>query len=119
MADRNEIRRLTIWPPAQWLRSYQRGWLMPDVVAGVTLAAYAIPVSLAYATLAGLPPHCGIYCYLLGGVPMRCLAHRGNWRLVQLQPSRCWLGRQSLEWPRAIRHCGPGLLRSPRWLWQS
>src|SRR4029079_10322815 len=26
------------------------------------------PVSLAYATLAGLPPQCGIYCYLLGGV---------------------------------------------------
>ncbi len=30
--------------------------------------AYAIPVSLAYATLAGLPPHFGIYCYLVGGV---------------------------------------------------
>lgn len=34
----------------------------------MTLAAYAIPVSLAYATLAGLPPQCGIYCYLLGGL---------------------------------------------------
>jgi high affinity sulfate transporter 1 len=34
----------------------------------VTLAAYAIPVSLAYATLAGLPPQYGIYCYLAGGL---------------------------------------------------
>ncbi|HQX52303.1 MAG TPA: SulP family inorganic anion transporter [Planctomycetaceae bacterium] len=68
MNDQSVKKRQTIWPPAQWLRNYQRGWLMPDVVAGVTLAAYAIPVSLAYATLAGLPPHCGIYCYLLGGV---------------------------------------------------
>src|SRR4051812_11431095 len=44
------------------------GWLRFDVIAGVTLAAYAIPVSLAYATLAGLPPHFGIYCYLVGGI---------------------------------------------------
>ena len=34
----------------------------------MTLAAYAIPVSLAYATLAGLPPQVGIYGYLLGGL---------------------------------------------------
>jgi sulfate permease, SulP family len=34
----------------------------------VTLAAYAIPVSLAYAELAGLPPQVGIYGYLLGGL---------------------------------------------------
>jgi MFS superfamily sulfate permease-like transporter len=37
-------------------------------VAGLTLAAYAIPVSLAYAALAGLPPQVGIYGYLLGGL---------------------------------------------------
>jgi MFS superfamily sulfate permease-like transporter len=37
-------------------------------VAGITLAAYAIPVSLAYAALAGLPPQVGIYGYLLGGL---------------------------------------------------
>lgn len=39
-----------------------------DVVAGVTLAAFAIPVSMAYATLAGLPPHYGLYCYAFGGL---------------------------------------------------
>lgn len=38
-----------------------------DVLAGVTLAAYAVPVALAYATLAGLAPVVGIYGYLLGG----------------------------------------------------
>src|SRR5260221_4429167 len=37
-------------------------------VWGVTLAAYAIPVALAYATLAGLPPQVGVYGYLLGGL---------------------------------------------------
>jgi high affinity sulfate transporter 1 len=56
------------FPPAQWLPAYQSKWLARDAVAGVTLAAYGIPVSLAYASLAGLPPHYGIYCYLVGGL---------------------------------------------------
>ncbi len=56
------------FPPAQWLPAYQRKWLARDAIAGVTLAAYGIPVSLAYASLAGLPPQYGVYCYLVGGV---------------------------------------------------
>jgi high affinity sulfate transporter 1 len=50
------------------LAEYKAGWLAGDLIAGVTLAAYAIPVSLAYAGLAGLPPQAGIYGYLLGGL---------------------------------------------------
>lgn len=53
---------------ASWLADYRAAFLRDDVVAGVTLAAYAIPVSLAYATLAGLPPQVGVYGYLLGGL---------------------------------------------------
>lgn len=56
------------FPPAKWALAYRREWLKNDVVAGVTLAAYAIPVSLAYAALAGLPPQHGIFCYLVGGL---------------------------------------------------
>jgi high affinity sulfate transporter 1 len=55
-------------PICQWLPRYQRLWLRLDLIAGLTLAAYAIPVSLAYASLAGLPPQMGLYCYLLGGL---------------------------------------------------
>jgi high affinity sulfate transporter 1 len=55
-------------PALRWLRGYRPQWLTGDLVAGVTLAAYAIPVSLAYATLAGLPPQYGIYCYLVAGL---------------------------------------------------
>jgi sulfate permease, SulP family len=58
----------TVFPPAQWIPSYQSNWLASDLVAGVTLAVYAVPVSLAYATLAGLPPQVGVYGYLLGGL---------------------------------------------------
>jgi sulfate permease, SulP family len=57
-----------LFPPAQWLPEYQPRWLRSDIVAGITLAAYAIPVSLAYAGLAGLPPQVGVYGYLLGGL---------------------------------------------------
>jgi high affinity sulfate transporter 1 len=54
-------------PVIEWLPQYKLGRLRTDVVAGVTLAAYAIPVSVAYASLAGLPPQAGLYCYLVGG----------------------------------------------------
>jgi high affinity sulfate transporter 1 len=60
--------RLRHVPPLSWLLTYDRAWLPNDIVAGITLAAYAIPVSLAYAALAGLPPQVGIYGYLLGGL---------------------------------------------------
>jgi sulfate permease, SulP family len=60
--------RLSWFPPAQWLADYRPPWLTGDIIAGVTLAAYAIPVSLAYAGLAGLPPQVGVYGYLLGGL---------------------------------------------------
>ena len=57
-----------LFPPAQWLPTYQRQWLPNDAVAGITLAAYGIPVSLAEASLAGLPLQSGVYCYMAGGV---------------------------------------------------
>jgi high affinity sulfate transporter 1 len=62
------VKPKAFFPPAQWLSTYERRWLRADLVAGITLAAYAIPVSLAYAGLAGLPPQVGIYGYLLGGL---------------------------------------------------
>jgi len=57
-----------IVPPLQWLPSYDFKTFGSDAVAGIMLTAYAIPVSLAYATLAGLPPQYGVYGYLLGGL---------------------------------------------------
>src|SRR5262249_3041610 len=55
-------------PAAGWLSAYQAKWLAFALLAGFTLAAYATPVSLAYAVLAGLPPQTGLYCYLAGGL---------------------------------------------------
>jgi sulfate permease, SulP family len=71
-------------PPARWLASYRLEWLLRDAVAGATLAAYAVPVSLAYAALAGLPPQAGIYGYLLGGIGYALL---GSSRQLAIGPT--------------------------------
>ena len=76
--------RLSWFPPAQWLADYRSSWLTGDIIAGVTLAAYAIPVSLAYAGLAGLPPQVGIYGYLLGGLGYALL---GSSRQLAIGPT--------------------------------
>ncbi len=68
MKSRSFRRIGRIFPPFAWLGEYEPVWLRHDAIAGVTLAAYAIPVSLAYAGLAGLPPQVGIYGYMLGGL---------------------------------------------------
>src|SRR5262249_13512436 len=68
MKQESRARWLRYLPAARWLAGYRIDLLSVDAVAGVTLAAYAIPVSLAYAALAGLPPQAGIYGYLLGGL---------------------------------------------------
>jgi sulfate permease, SulP family len=47
------------------LNGYQKSWLRGDVIAGVTVAAIAIPESLGYAKIAGLPIQTGLYCALL------------------------------------------------------
>ncbi|HSD06642.1 SulP family inorganic anion transporter [Flavobacterium sp.] len=57
-----------LFPITFWIKDYNTGILKKDFIAGITLAAYGIPVSMAYATLAGLPPQCGIYGYLVGGL---------------------------------------------------
>ncbi len=48
-------------PIVQWGRTYDRSWLRGDVIAGITIAAFAIPENMAYASLAGLGPEIGIY----------------------------------------------------------
>ncbi len=58
----------SILPPLQWIKDYRAGWVKNDVIAGITLAAYGIPVSMAYANLAGLPVQYGIYGYFIGGI---------------------------------------------------
>jgi sulfate permease, SulP family len=58
-----------------WLLSYRKDWLRPDIVAGLTAAAVVIPKSMAYASIAGLPLQTGLYTAFL---PMIIYAFLGT-----------------------------------------
>jgi high affinity sulfate transporter 1 len=61
-----QLRKLV--PLFEWLPVYKKSFLKWDIIAGITLAFFVIPTSMAYATLAGLPPQMGIYCYVFAGL---------------------------------------------------
>lgn len=49
----------------RWLAAYDRGQAVQDLVAGIVVTILLVPQSLAYAMLAGLPPHVGMYASIL------------------------------------------------------
>jgi SulP family sulfate permease len=48
-------------PGLKRLLSYRREWIGRDILAGVTVAAYAIPQCMAYGDLAGVDPVAGLW----------------------------------------------------------
>ena len=65
------------------LSGYQKSWLPKDIVAGVSVAAVAVPIAIAYAHLAGMPPVYGLYSSLL---PLVAYALLGSSRQLILAP---------------------------------
>lgn len=61
------------------LRGYQRGWLRTDVMAGITLAAVAIPETMGYTAIAQTPVVTGLYTVLF---PAALFALLGSSRLL-------------------------------------
>ena len=55
-------------PAAEHVRGYRGKTLGRDALAGVTVAALALPAAMAYAELAGVPPVVGLYTLLLPAV---------------------------------------------------
>src|SRR4030095_7650158 len=55
-------------PAIGWLQTYEWRWLRPDLVAGITLAAYLLPAGIGDASLAGLAAQAGIYSCLFSGL---------------------------------------------------
>jgi len=64
----NIARIKKIFPIAGWISFYKPGLLKWDLVAGITLAMFVLPTSMAYASLAGVPAQYGIYCCITGGL---------------------------------------------------
>lgn len=70
-------------PGLSRLRRYERSWLRPDVLAGVTVAAYLIPQVMAYAEVAGLPPVVGLWAIV---EPLLVYAVLGSSRQLSVGP---------------------------------
>src|SRR3954454_10874523 len=71
-------------PMVGWLRSYERGWLRADLVAGVTVAALIVPKNLGYAGIAGVPLQSGLYAAAAGAI---LYAVFGTSRQISMGPS--------------------------------
>jgi SulP family sulfate permease len=56
------------WPVLRSLRGYSPWFLSHDLVAGLTLAAIAIPEQLATARLGGFSPQIGFFAFLAGSL---------------------------------------------------
>src|SRR3954447_17038246 len=66
------------------LRSYDRGWLRADLIAGVTVAALIVPKNLGYAGIAGIPLQNGLYAAAAGAI---VYAIFGSCRQISVGPS--------------------------------
>ena len=54
-----------IVPFIPWLRRYNRTYFKADLFAGLTVAVVALPQSMAYALIAGLPVQYGLYASII------------------------------------------------------
>ena len=64
-------------------------WLRQDIVAGLVLTAVLVPVGMAYAEAAGLPPITGLYATM---VPLTAYAIFGPSRILVLGPDSSLAG---------------------------
>lgn len=72
-----------VMPGLRQLRSYRREWLGDDLVAGVSVAAVAVPIAIAYAQLVGFEPIYGLYAAIL---PLVAYALFGTSRQLIVNP---------------------------------
>lgn len=49
-----------------WIRNYDQTTAYSDFIAGVTLGLTMIPQAIAYASIAGMDPHYGLYAAFIG-----------------------------------------------------
>jgi SulP family sulfate permease len=71
-------------PIVSWLPGYERAWLRPDLIAGVTVSALVVPKALGYASIAGVPIQYGLYAAAAGAL---LYAFFGTSRQIATGPS--------------------------------
>ena len=82
-------RKLAGWtraafPIVGYLESYRRAGLLKDFAAGLAIAAVALPIGVAYPTIAGLPPLVGLYASILPLVAYAIFGSRASLSLVRM-----------------------------------
>ena len=76
---------MKLFPFLQWLPEYKKpGVIRADVLAGLTGAIVVLPQGIAFALLAGMPPHYGLYAAM---VPCLIAALYGSSRLMVTGPA--------------------------------
>lgn len=82
-SHRHHTRLARVAPGLAALLQYRRGYLKDDLRAGLSVAAVALPVAVAYAELAGFHPVTGLYACIL---PMLVYALFGTSRQLVVGP---------------------------------
>jgi SulP family sulfate permease len=72
-----------LFPGLALFRGYQGQWLLPDLLAGLSVSVVMIPSVIAYAGLIGIPPQYGLYAAL---VPLIVYPLFGSSRQVIVGP---------------------------------
>ena len=70
-------------PIPAWISAYRRSDFPRDLLAAATVTLLLVPQGLAYAALAGLPPHVGLYASLL---PLVAYALSGSSTVMSVGP---------------------------------
>ena len=106
-------------PGLRQLQDYRREWLRIDLVAGVSVAAVAVPTAIAYAQLIGFEPIVGLYAAIL---PLVAYALFGTSRQLDRESRRghlrhiCRHGaaarRRRLRYPPVTVHGAGGIDRA-------
>jgi hypothetical protein len=78
-----DLRPRRLLPALAWLSTYRRTDAVSDAMAALIVTVMLIPQSLAYAMLAGLPAHVGLYASML---PLLGYALFGSSRTLAVGP---------------------------------
>lgn len=54
--------------PLRLLTTYDRNYLRPDLIAGLTVGVILLPQAIAFALIANLPPEMGLYTAVVGAI---------------------------------------------------
>ena len=111
--------RLTRFIPIlSWLPSYNRAWLVTDIIAGLTLWGLVVPEGMAYAGIANLPPQAGLYTlvaslfvYALFGSSRHLSVGATSATAALIASTVVALGVTTADMPTYVAYCrrpGPG-----------